>query len=150
MKPIHIALLLALSGAGACSRRAPALRTDLEPIVARVQLPAHSRDVAWIAEPVVKEGCIPAHDSPTRILAFISGYGGGQVGNGTPGHIDVPLVVAKEILPASLRAKGVTNGDAVRIEGSSPNKRDLERPDQAEVRQAVVTKEGLVLELWVR
>lgn len=149
MKPIYIALLLAWSSAGACSRRAPALRTDLEPILARVQLPAEARDVAWIAEPVVQGGCIPAHDSPTRIHAFVSGYGGGQAG-GTPGHIDVPLVVADEILPASLRAKGVTNGDAIRLEGSSPNKKDLERPDKAEVRHAVVTKEGLVLELWVR
>jgi hypothetical protein len=150
MKPIHVALLIALSSAGACNRRAPVLRTDLDPLLARVQLPAQVRDVAWIAEPVVKEGCIPAHDSPTRIHAFISGYGGSHAGDGTPGRIDVPLGVANQILPAELREKSVASGDVIRIEGRTPNKSELERPEKAQVRQALVTKEGLVLELWVR
>jgi hypothetical protein len=136
---------MALSSVGACGRRAPVVRTDPDPILARVQLPSSIRGVVWTAEPVVREGCVPAHDSPTRIHAFIAGY----EGTGAPGHVDLPLPVAKEILPESLRAKGIVKGNAITIEGGKPSKNELERPEKAQVRQAVVTAEGLVLELWV-
>jgi hypothetical protein len=145
MKPIYFALMFALSAAS-CDRGGPVVRTDPAPIVARVQLPARSQDVVWTAEPVVKDGCIPAHDSPTRIHAFIAGY----QGEGAPGSIDVPLVIANKILPAPLRARGVIHGDALRIQGTVPNKGALERPEKAQIRQAVMTGEGLMLELWVR
>jgi hypothetical protein len=146
MKPVHLAFMMALSSAAACGRRVPMVRTDPDPILARLHLSSSIHDVVWTAEPVVREGCIPAHDSPTRIHAFIAGY----AGEGTPGRMDVPLLIANEILPASLRAKGIVNGDAIRIEGGTPNKNELERPEKAQVRQAVITPEGLVLELWVR
>ena len=61
----------------------------------------------------------------------------------------VPLLVANAILPVSLREKGIVSGNAVSIEGGTPNKNELERPEKARVRQAVITAEGLVLELWV-
>ncbi|MET0593145.1 MAG: hypothetical protein ABW133_10620 [Polyangiaceae bacterium] len=149
MKPIHFAVVIAWTSVAACDRHAPTIRTDPDPILARVKLPAQVRNVVWTSEPVVKEGCIPAHDSPTRIHAFISGYSG-AAGEATPGRIDVPRGVANELLPASLRAKGVVNGETVRFEGTTANKSELERPDKAQVHQAVVTPEGLVLELWVR
>lgn len=149
MKPRHLATIIALAGAAACSRRSPAVRTDPEPILARVHLPTATRDVAWIAEPVVSEGWIPAHDSPTRIHAFIAGYAGAGR-EGPKGRVEVPLRVANEILPASLRARGVVNGDTIELEGSLADKSALEQPEKAQVRQAVVTSEGLVLDLWVR
>jgi len=146
MKPVHFAFMMALSSVAACGRRVPVVRTDPDPILARLQLPSSIHDVVWTAEPVVGDGCIPAHDSPTRIHAFIAGYAGG----GTPGRMDMPVLIANEILPASLRAKGVVNGDAISIEGGTPNRNELERPEKAQVRQAVTTPEGLVLELWIR
>jgi hypothetical protein len=150
MKPYLLAVIVVtIVGAAGCRRRSPGVRTDPEPIVSRVQVPADTGDVVWIAEPVVSEGWIPAHDSPTRIHAFIAGYAG-HGAERAAGRIEVPLVVANEILPASLRARGVVSGDSLRIEGTTPGKNELERPDKAQVRQALVTSEGLVMELWVR
>jgi hypothetical protein len=150
MKPYHLAVIvITLVGASACGRRSPGVRTDPEPILSRVQLPADTRDVVWIAEPVVSEGWIPAHDSPTRMHAFIAGYAG-HGAERAAGRIDVPLVVANEILPGSLRARGVVSGDTLRVEGTTPTKAELERPEKAQLRQALFTTEGLVLELWVR
>jgi hypothetical protein len=145
MKARHLAFVTLLVSAAACDRRAPMVRTEPDPILDRVQLPPSVQGVVWTAEPVVREGCIPAHDSPTRIHAFIAGY----QGKGTSGHVELPLPVAKEILPASLFAKGIVRGNVVSIEGGTLSKNDLERPEKAQVRQAVVTAEGLVLELWV-
>ena len=146
MNQRQLALIAGLTIAVACNRQSTEVRTDPDPILLRVQLPQSASNVVWISEPVVKDGCIPAHDSPTRIHAVIAGY----TSEGAPGRMDVPIPIANAILPPSIRTRGVVHDGIMTIEGNLPNKRALERPQEAEIRHALISAEGLTLELWVR
>lgn len=131
----------------ACRQPRLVVRTDVEPIALRVQLPTSVRQVRWVSRPLVADnGCVPAHDSPYVVDVFAAPVATTEETSAKTTQ-SIPYDVAQAILPSSLLARSRVAGGSLEVTGVSWDRRGASRNSTTAVDWGIVTPEGLVLSL---
>ena len=156
---LTFALMFAALLLGGCREKAAlTLRTDAAPLTNRLNLPALSGPVRWVAySPVDNSGLAPGRTDFYDLYAYLelddATWSALEKKAGTPGAPDtiiIPQKVASTLLPSSAAPAFKTSGSGSEAQGPSFNAEALSSDQRTTVQKAIRVGTALLIQMEVR